>query len=144
MFFLSTSKKYIANSKETRCRLKIYQLNLKSNLFAKNIWTKESIFNKDSVWLRDIEKNYCQNVTVKEYEINEVVVEKAINKLQLSKAPGRDCIVGYWFKKLTFYRSGLLNLFRKTLQEETELPCWLSLAKTILIPKCEETNLATN
>ena len=71
-------------------------------------------------------------------------MNKAINKTKINKSPGRDKITGFWYKKLTFYRPDLANLFQQTLQGDTKLPKWLSLALTSLLPKNNETHIPKN
>ena len=78
----------------------------------------------------DLEESYCTNIIPKVYSINIDILNKAINKTKINKSPGRDKITGFWYKKLTFYRPDLANLFQQTLQGDTKLPKWLSLALT--------------
>ena len=55
-------------------------------------------------WMKELESNYCLNDMQKPYEIDKMTIDKAINKLNPSKAPGRDIITEYWYKQLNFYR----------------------------------------
>ena len=45
---------------------------------------------------------YCSNVQPKQYEITKDTLKAAVNKMHLRKLPGRDLLIGYWFKKLHF------------------------------------------
>ena len=45
---------------------------------------------------------------------------------------------------MTFYIRPLANLYQNTFEGLTTLPDWLTLAKTILLPKNEHTQAATN
>ena len=112
--------------------------------FWKNIWNVETKFNQNAKWLPDLEESYCTNITPKVYSINIDILNKAINKTKINKSPGRDKITGFWYKKLTFYRPDLTNLFQQTLQGDTKLPKWLSLALTSLLPKNNETHIPKN
>ena len=64
--------------------------------------------------------------------------------MQNDKSPGNDLIVGYWYKHLTFYRHALIHLFDQTFNGQQQLPAWLTKARTWLIPKSEDTNIAKN
>ena len=76
--------------------------------FWKGIWNNPSECNVTNVdWMKELESNYCLNAMQKPYEIDNMAIDKAINKLKPNKAPGRDMITGYWHKQLNFYRSDL-------------------------------------
>ena len=112
--------------------------------FWKNIWNVETKFKQNVKWLPDLDESYCTNITPKVYSININILNKAINKTKINKSPGRDKITGFWYKKLTFYQPDLANLFQQTLQGDTKLPKWLSLALTSLLPKNNETHIPKN
>ena len=69
---------------------------------------------------------------------------KAVGKLHNGKAPGRDLIVGYWYKMLTFYRKSLISIFKRTMEGQTDIPNWFAIARTNLVAKNENTDLAEN
>ena len=113
--------------------------------FWKNIWrAPDKTFNKNSSWLSELEMAYCSDVQPKQYEITKDNLKAAVNKIHLGKSPGRDLLIGYWFKKLTFYIEPLANLYQNTFKGSTTLPDWLTLAKTILLLKNEHTQAAKN
>ena len=113
--------------------------------FWKNIWrAPDKTFNKNSSWLSELEMTYCSDVQPKQYEITKDNLKAAVNKIHLGKSPGRDLLIGYWFKKLTFYIEPLANLYQNTFEGSTTLPDWLTRAKTILLPKNEHTHTAKN
>ena len=104
--------------------------------YWKNIWqAPDKTFNENSSWLSELEMTYCSNVQPKQYEITKDTLKTAVNKMHLEKSPGRHLSIGYWFKKLTFYIDPLANLYLNTFQGSTAPPDWLTLAKTILLPK---------
>ena len=76
---------------------------------------------------------YCSNVQPKQKEKPKGTLKTAVNKIHLGKSPGRVLLIGYWFKKLTFYIEPLANLHQNTFEVSTTLPDWLTLAKTILL-----------
>ena len=73
--------------------------------FWKNIWGKESNFHKEAKWIKNEEKNYCENVRQQPYKITDEILNKAVNKLFLGKSPGIDLIKGYCYKRLSFYKN---------------------------------------
>ena len=91
-----------------------------------------------------LNREYCENIIKKEYNTTLELVKIAINKMQPNKALGRDLINLCWYKKLTFYRSLLTNLFTQSFKGELELPCWLTTASTVLQPKNNQTHIAKN
>ena len=81
-----------------------------------------------------------------EYNINLQTLEKSIKKKQVSKAPGKDCIIGFWFKNVSSYRDIVAVKFSELLHSHpnTPLPMWFSIAHTSLLPKNKETHIAKN
>ena len=64
--------------------------------FWKGIWESCSQFNGEkTLWMKQLKKEYCNNVTTKTYQITEDILETAVNKIHSNKAPGRDLIVGF-------------------------------------------------
>ena len=82
---------------------------------------------------------YCSDVQPNQYEITKDTLKSAANKIHLGKSPGRDLLIGYWFKKLT-YIEPLVNLYQNTFEGSTTLRGWLNLAKTTLLRKNEHTH----
>ena len=73
--------------------------------------------------MKQLKKEYCNNVTTKTYQITEDILETAVNKIQPNKTPGRDLIAGFWYKNFDFYKPALTYLFG-------ELPIWLTTASS--------------
>ena len=94
--------------------------------------------------MKQLKKEYCNNVTTKTYQITEDILETAVNKIQPNKAPGWDLIAGFWYKNFDFYKPTLTYLFGKTFKGEGELPIWLATASTVLLPKNNDTHAAKN
>ena len=102
--------------------------------FRKNIWrAPDKTFNENSFWLSELEMTYFSDVQPKQYGITKDTLKTTVNKIHLGKSPGRDLLIGYWFKKLTFYIEPLANLYQNTFEGSTTLPDWLTLEKTILL-----------
>ena len=95
-------------------------------------------------WLQRLESTYCSHVTPKNYNINLPLVNQIISKMQLQKSPGSDLINSFWYKRLSFYREKLTELYQHTYRGNLALPSWLTLARTSLLPKNTGTELAEN
>ena len=90
--------------------------------FWKDIWNNLSECKvKHAHWMNERDNNYSLNAKQKIYEIDKKTIDKAINKLKLKKAPGRDMITGYWCKQLNFYRPDLARLYHSTLLDDQVL-----------------------
>ena len=71
-------------------------------------------------------------------------LKKTLSKIQNNKSPGGDMIINFWYKKLQFHRPYMESLFKKTLSGEYDFPAEIVLTKTVVIPKNENTKIATN
>ena len=112
--------------------------------FWKSIWNVKIDYNTNAPWINELKSNYCANVSQKDYEINLETLSQALSKIQNNKTPGRDMIIGFWYKKLQFHRPYMVSLFQKILSGEYDFPAEIVLAKTVLIPKNENTKIAKN
>ena len=67
-----------------------------------------------------------------------------ISEIQLQKSPGSDLINSFGYKRLSFHCEKLTELYQHTYRDTLALPLWLTLARTSLLPKNTETELAEN
>ena len=42
------------------------------------------------------------------------MLNTVINKISSSKAPGKDLIIGFWYKKLDYYRENFATFLQNT------------------------------
>ena len=112
--------------------------------FWKSVWQDPADFNENADWLPDLQETYCPNATSTDYHITQNDFDKIIRKLHLSKSPGQDKIVPFWFKHLNGYRDILVHIFDKMIYENAPLPEWFSSAHISLLPKSNETHIAKN
>ena len=103
--------------------------------FWNGIWNKQANFNSDGEWLNNLERNYCQNATSKNYNIDQKILTNTIKKLPLKKSPGKDMIIGYWYKKLRSYVPHLTTLFACSLNEEIGIPPGLEEQKLFCLQR---------
>ena len=87
---------------------------------------------------------YRSHVTPKNYDISLPLVNQIISKMQRQKSPGSDLINSFWYKMLSLYREKLTELYQHTYRGNLALPSWVTLARTSLLPKNTETELANN
>ena len=112
--------------------------------YRNDIWGTTGHFNNSPEWLNVLGKEHCDKIQPEDYNINSDTLQTAITKLQDNKSPGKDLIVGYWYKNLTFYRNNLAELYNDTFTGLTKIPTWMAKAKTILLPKNDQTDWAKN
>ena len=100
-----------------------------------NLWEKTNL-NNDAPWIKSLQNENCSSVIQdNNCSIITAVLEKAITRLQDNKSNGSDLTVGYWYRHLNFYIKALTTLLSKTLNDNIEIPDWLTKAKTVLLPK---------
>ena len=76
----------------------------KIETFWKSMWQDTNkAFNETASWLHELELTYCSDVESNQYQITRDTLKTAVNKIHLGKSQARDLIIGYWFKRLTFY-----------------------------------------
>ena len=110
----------------------------------KGIWQKKTTFNHNAKWLQRLESTHCRHVTPKNYDINLPLVKQIISKMQLQKSPGSDLINSFCYKRLSFYPEKLTELYQHRYRGNLALSSWLTLARTSLLSKNTETELAKN
>ena len=60
--------------------------------FWKSIWEKQTKFNNNAKWLKELQKNMLQRHNTKNLQ-NLETVDKVINNMSLNKSPGKDLII---------------------------------------------------
>ena len=65
---------------------------------------KESNFDEEAKWIKNLKKYHCKNVRQQPYKMTEEILNRDVSKIFLGKSPGRDLIKGYWYKRLPFYK----------------------------------------
>ena len=58
--------------------------------YWKGIWERECSFNRESIWLKELQAKYCQQAQQSEYQVSLDVLDKVTVKLHNRKAPGPD------------------------------------------------------
>ena len=112
--------------------------------FWSNIWHNKKEYNKNAKWLENLERSYCTNVTKSEYVINKEVFDGVLKKVKNRGAPGPDRTQAFWIKKFTSTHSYMITEYSKHLEDRSSLAEWLSVSRTILLPKNSQTKQAKN
>ena len=112
--------------------------------FWGNIWGKPKSYNKDAEWLTPLREEYCKDVISKSYDVDIDRLKSILQKMQNNKAPGRDMIVMFWWKKLEALHTPLVKTFVLLYKNQIEIPEWLSVVRTTLQPKNKDTHEAKN
>ena len=112
--------------------------------FWSSIWEKETPIQTNSDWFAELEKSYCTNAMTQKYNICLDILVKTISKMPNNKAPGPDSVTGFWVKNLTALHKSLCDLLSSAKEGVTQLPDWLVLSRTILLPKSENTSDVRN
>ena len=73
--------------------------------------------------MKQLKKEYCNNIATKTYQITEDILETAVKKIHPNRAPGQDLIAGFWYENFDFYKPALTCL-KKTFKGEGELPIY--------------------
>ena len=112
--------------------------------FWKGIWSVPGKFNDKASWLPKVKEKLSGVDRQADVKISICDVKKAIRKMTNWKAPGPDCVQGYWFKRFT----SLHDKLTKNLQDcmtTGETPEWLTKGKTALVQKDPaKGNIASN
>ena len=138
----SFSKRVYRNFRGIKINIENLPSNDEVESFWKSIWCKNITFNKDAPWINDLFVNYCKDAKQNIYSIDLKTINTVINKINPSKAPDSDLIIGFWYKKLDCYGENFVT-FCKT-PTMGKLIFLIGYQKTTLTPKNENTHIAKN
>ena len=88
--------------------------------------------------------SYCANARKINYKVNKEVFDKVLSKAKKRGALGPARVQGFWIKKLTSTHSYMITEYSKYFENEVRLTEWLTVSRTILLPKNSETRNAKN
>ena len=74
-------------------------------------------------------KNLLHESKQSDHAIDNKTISNVIKRIKNGKAPGKDCIIGYWYKSLSFCKQNLTNLMNEVLIEDQQLPTKTPLLK---------------
>ena len=112
--------------------------------YWEGIWGNEITHNTEAPWLEFCRENYCKDVEPIQCKLDHELIEKLIKKMKNNTSPGRDLVVGHWIKRLTSAHHYSMKSYENLLQQRTELPRWLTLTRTTMLPKNKDTDNPKN
>ena len=107
------------------------------------LWENPIQQKDDTPLMKQLDKDYCNNLTQKEYNITDEVLDKVLKKMVNDK-PGRDLLARVWIKRMKSIKEKYKEELKKLLNNEKEPPEWLLTSKTLLLLKNKITNQAQN
>eukprot|EP00795_Rhopilema_esculentum_P006840 gene6840-biopygen8293 len=105
-----------------------------SRKFWSNIWDNETQHNKKAKWLEEL-KNNKPNLSQNDIEITTRMVNQQAKKIPNWKAPGPDGVQGFWIKKLTSLHERIAAQLNDLINDEIEIPSWMTTGRTVLCQK---------
>ena len=90
--------------------------------------------NKQAEWLKEIKENVTYP-SQDDLQITKEKVEMQCRKMHNWKAPGHDGVQGFWIKYLTSCHQRMANQMEKILNDEDEVPEWMTSGRTVLCVK---------
>ena len=106
--------------------------------FWAGIWEDDS---KTPVtkWMKGIEKRLREKVkSTSEFKVTEKDLQDVAKKKKNWSAPGIDGITNYWWKTLTATRKPLARAMQKWVDDNTTIPQWITVGRTVLLPKAKD------
>ena len=106
--------------------------------FWAGIWENDS---KTPVtkWMKGIEKRLREKVkSTSEFKVTEKDLQDVAKKKKNWSAPGIDGITNYWWKTLTATRKPLARAMQKWVDDNTTIPQWIAVGRTVLLPKAKD------
>ena len=113
-------------------------------VFWNSFWDVKNGYNTSTPCINKLKTNYCANANQKNYK----TISKHY-KMHFQKSRIISCLAQIWLsvsatKKYNFIEPFKVSVCRKTLSAEYDFPAEVVLARTILIPKTENTKIAKN
>ena len=105
-----------------------------SKTFWEGIWSVEVQHNDDASWLGDIRQQMRGVKKMEDVVVELEGVKKGIGRLSNWKAPGRDQVRGFWFKKFLSLHLALTDALKECVLMG-EVPGWMVEGRTVLIQK---------
>ena len=100
-------------------------------------------FNENASWLPKVKERFSEFDKQEDIGISVKNVKTAIRKMNNWKAPGPDCIQGYWFKRFSTLHSRLTEHLQ-TCVVEGNVPTWMTKGRTTSIKKDPEKGNGAN
>ena len=105
--------------------------------YWENIWSNAVTHRKNAEWIQEV-KNQERNKT-RQQDINITVskVKDQLKKVPNWKAPGPDCVQGYWLKNFKSLHGRIAQQLQGCITKQ-DVPEWMTTGRTALIQKDQE------
>ena len=102
-----------------------------------NVWGERKEHRKDAEWLENFKRDFEYKEEQAEVEITPENIKNILRKMPNWKAPGPDCVQGFWLKNFKSIQEGLRRNLQKCL-ENGNVRVWMTKGRTILMQKDKE------
>ena len=105
--------------------------------FWENIWSNPATHRKNAKWLQDLKNEERDRVKQQEIRITTGKVRSQLRKVPNWKAPGPDCVQGYWLKNFRSMHGKIAQQLQECVNQ-MDVPHWMTTGVTSLIQKYQE------
>ena len=96
---------------------------------------------KETKWLTNFKRNFEYQEEQEKGEITPENIKKILRKMPKWKAPGPDCVQGFWLKNVKIIKEGLSGNLQKCLKNGNLL-MWMTKGRKILMQKDKDKGMA--
>lgn len=112
--------------------------------YWKNIWSIPTQHNESATWIRQEEHRQKDLQPQHNIALSTEELTNIINKTHNWKCPGIDNVQNFWYKKFTSTHHHLALAINKIIDQPQTLPEFLTIGKTYIKPKNNETTNPSN
>ena len=112
--------------------------------FWSNIWENEKYHDETAEWIRQQDEMMKNQPSQEWQDIENVEVILTLKKTSNWKSTGIDKVPNFWLKNLESLHGSLATVYNDIVRDPGKSPEWLTLGKTYLLPKNDETRNPKN
>ena len=105
--------------------------------YWENIWSNPVSHRKDAKWVQEVKTDERNRVKQQEIIITVRKVRDQLRKVPNWKAPGPDCVQGYWLKNFKSLHGKIAEQLQECMIHK-DAPEWMTTGRTALIQKDQE------
>ena len=105
--------------------------------YWENIWSNPVSHRKDTKWVQEVKNDERDRVKQQEIVITVRKVREQLRKVPNWKAPGPDCVQGYWLKNFKSLHGKIAQQLQDCMRNK-DVPEWMTTGRTALIQKDQE------
>ena len=112
--------------------------------YWENIWSNPVSHRKNTEWMQDVKNEERDRVKQQNITITIRRVKEQLRKVPNWKAPGPDCVQGYWLKNFKSLHERIAQQLQGCVLQK-DVPEWMTTGRTALIQKDQHKgNVASN